>query len=160
MAYKISGTVFAIGQTQSFQSKSGNPYKMRDLIITIRKFDPYTGQPSDDIGNTPKFTFMGEKCQQLDNINVGDIVVVHFDISGREYQKDGKTNYITDIRPFRVDCVNPNFQSQQNVPAQVSPMVSQPSSDYFQSTTSPVAQNALQDTPMPTQGEGDCDLPF
>ncbi len=129
MAYRITGRVFAISQTRSSQSKSGNSYTMRDLVITIRKFDPYTGQPSDDTGNTPKFTFMNDRCQQLDNIKVGDIVIVHFDISGREYQKDGRTEYITDIRPFRVELLtNTIYQQSHNAQPQAAPMTTQQTS--------------------------------
>ncbi len=159
MAYRITGTVFAIGQTQTFQSKSGNPYNMRELVITIRKFDPYTGQPSDDTGNTPKFTLMGEKCQQLDNIKVGNVVVVHFDISGREYQKDGKVNYITDIRPFRVELLN-NTSNQQPQKFQQQDLStgSQPTSTHPQPSLQPEVLQQTQTVLNPPKK--DDDLPF
>ena len=103
MAYKITGRVTVVGPLQTLTARSGNTYTKRDLVMTVRKFDPYTGQPADDPGNTPKFTFMGDKCRQLDRIKPDDVVVIHFDISGRSYDKDGKTEYFTEVRPFRVD---------------------------------------------------------
>ena len=107
MAYRISGRVITVGPTQTLAAKSGNSYTKRDLIMTVWKFDPYTGYPSDDKDNTPKFTFFGQQCQQLNGIKAGDIVVVHFDVSGRSYEKDGKTEYFTEVRPFRVESSGP-----------------------------------------------------
>lgn len=103
MAYKISGRALFIGPAMTMTSKSGNQYTKRDMVIAVRKFDPYTGHPSEESDNTPKFTFFGQQCQQLDAVRIDDIVVVHFDISGRSYEKDGKKEYFTEVRPFRVD---------------------------------------------------------
>lgn len=116
MAYKITGTVLMIGDTQTLPSRSGTQFTKRDLVITVRKFDPYTGVPSEEPGNTPKFTFMNSNCQQLDNIKVGDIVTVLFDIAGRSYEKEGKKEYYTDVRPFRVEVQRQPYQ--QSAPVQ------------------------------------------
>lgn len=110
MAYKLTGSVLLIGNTQTLPSKTGTPFTKRDLVITVRKFDPYTGVPSEDPGNTPKFTFVNANCQQLDTLKPGDIVTILFDISGRSYEKDGKTEYYTDVRPFRVEVQRQPYQ--------------------------------------------------
>lgn len=135
MAYKITGTVLHIGDTISLPSKSGTPFSKRDLVITVRKFDPYTGVPSEDPGNTPKFSFMNSNCQLLDNIKVGDIVTVLFDINGRTYEKDGRTEYYTDVRPFRVEQQRQAYQQPQATP--------QPPQDPFASTQ-PINQSEPQ----------------
>lgn len=153
MAYRISGRVLIIEPTQSFQSKNGNTYTKRDLIITVRKFDQYTGQPMDDVDNTPKFTFMGDKCQRLDSIKVGDIVTVSFDIAGRKYEKDGRTEYITDFRPIAVDVITqPQAYSQPTPPPTAQPYVPQPPQSGFQPFSQPTqssyppAQNQCSQT--------------
>lgn len=137
MAYKITGSVLSIGQIQNIQGRTGNTFQKRDLVVTVRKFDPYTGVPTDDAGNTPKFSFMMDKCQQLDNIQIGDIVTIHFDIAGRSYQKDGITEYFTDIRPFRAEVVNKAHIA--NVQAQPNPIyqqqVNQPIQPQFETIT-------------------------
>lgn len=166
MAYRISGRVLIIEPTQTFQSKNGNTYTKRDLIITVRKFDQYTGQPVDDSDNTPKFTFIGDKCQRLDSIKVGDIVTISFDIAGRKYDKDGRTEYITDFRPIAVDVMNqPQVYSQPTPPPTAQPYVPQPPQSGFQPFSQP---NQSPFPPMPQQGpqagnmdakQGD-DLPF
>lgn len=105
-----------VGESQTLPSKSGNLYTRRDLVIAVRRFDPYTGEPVEDPENTPKFTFFGERCRDLEWIQAGDIVTVHFDISGRSYNKEGKTEYFNDIRPLRVErqkgCGNPEPEQQ------------------------------------------------
>lgn len=167
MAYKISGRVIMVGPTQTLPAKSGNTYTKRDLIITVRKFDPYTGYPSEDKDNTPKFSFFSQQCQQLDNIKVGDIIVVHFDISGRSYDKDGKTEYFTEVRPFKVELSN--GQSNQVAPQPYIPQTQQtyqapsqapqPYQPAYQQPTSPLGQQTFPEAPKNLQDIDD-DLPF
>lgn len=165
MAYRITGTVLETGAAQTFNSKNGTLYTKRDLVITVRKFDQYTGQSADEVGNTPKFTFMGDKCQRLDGINVGDIVTIHFDIVGRKYEKDGRTEYITDFRPIAVDVMNqPQAYSQPTPPPTAQPFGSQPPQNGFQPFSQP---NQSPFPPMPQQapqadntGQKKDDLPF
>lgn len=167
MAYKISGRALIVGPTQNLAAKSGNSYIKRDLIITVRKFDPYTGYPSDDKDNTPKFSFFGQQCQQLDNIKTGDIVVIHFDISGRSYEKDGKTEYFTEVRPFNVEVSGsqsnqshpqpfiPQSQPQYKEPSQA-PQPYQPS---IPSNPQPFGQQTFPPAPEGVP-KNDDDLPF
>lgn len=160
MAYKITGRVLSIGNTESLTAKSGNTYTKRDLVITIRKFDQYTGQPTDDEGNTPKFTFMGERCKDLDQFKVGDIVTVSFEINGRSYiNKDDKTDYITDLRPIYVGLSrNVVQQTQQEAPQPfgdgVFPLP--PALNNQPQPYAPMPGNASTNAPKPTSD----DLPF
>lgn len=154
MAYKLTGSVLLIGDTVMLPSKSGTPFTKRDLVITVRKFDPYTGVPSEEPGNTPKFTFMNANCQLLDNIKVGDVVTVLFDIAGHSYDKDGRTEYFTDVRPFKVELQRQSHQQPQ--------AVSQTSQDpfaYQQPTNPNDMQIASQAAPIASQKESD-ELPF
>lgn len=103
MAYKITGKVHIIGEMLTLASKSGSQYNKRDLVITVIKFDPYTGAPTVDVNNTPKFTFIGERCRDLDNLTIGQTVTVFFEVNGRSYEREGKTEYFTDLRPLKVE---------------------------------------------------------
>lgn len=105
MAYKITGRIISVGPTQELTARSGNSYQKRDFVMTVRKFDPYTGQPTDDESNTPKFSLFGDRCNDLNAIFKGDIVTVHFEINGRPYDKEGTTDYFTEVRPLRVEKV-------------------------------------------------------
>ena len=154
MAYKLSGKVMLVSDTVSLSSKSGTQFTKRDLVITVRKFDQYTGVPSDDDGNTPKFTFMGLSCQQLDGIKVGDIVTELFDIAGRSYEKDGKTEYYTDVRPFKVELQRQSYQQPQ-----AASQTPQDPFAYPQQTNQTDMQTAPQAAPTTAQVQTD-DLPF
>lgn len=104
MAYKISGRVLKKSEAQTFPSKSGNSYTRQDLVIAVKRYDPYTGEPTEDETNTPKFTFFGDRINDLALISEGDGVTIHFEIAGRKFTKeDGSVEYFNDIRPLRVD---------------------------------------------------------
>lgn len=161
MAYKIIGRVLQVGTPQSFTSKSGNPFVKRDVVIMVRKFDQYTGEPSFDEFNTPKFSFMNEKCQQLDQVKIGDVVTISFDLRGRTYDKDGKTEYINDLSPFSIipEKPTPQLQQQSAYPqsqtiyrdsvyrAPVTPANAQPPQSYQQ----PLPPQTQQVYPQPPQ---------
>ena len=163
MAYKITGSILIIEPTQSLVStKTGNSYTKRDLIIAVRTFDPHTGQPEVNRDNTPKLTFMGDRCRDLDQFKVGDIVVVDFDINGRSYDKDGKTEYFTEVRPFRIAL---NKQQAQPVapyqqPQQYQqPVAQQATQGYQQPYPQPYGQQPQQAIPQQPQSANQ-DLPF
>ena len=149
MAYKITGTVLAVSQPFNITSpKTGNTITKRDLIITVRLFDQYTGQPTEDSGNTPKFTFIGDRCRDLDLLKEGDIVTVDFEVSGRSYEKEGRTEYFTEVRPFR--CYTNRQQPPSAAPQQ------QPQPTPYQQ---PMEQQPLQ-AAQPQSMQRNSDLPF
>ncbi len=162
MAYKISGRVLVVTPTQTCTAKSGNAYQTRYVVIAVRKFDPYTGYPTEDKENTPKFTLFGNQCQQLDNVKVGDLVMVHFDLQGRAYDKDGKTDYFTEVRPFKVEPASSATSNTQpmapNQPQQSSqaPQAYQPP---IQPNPTPFGQSTFPPAPNGIQGKTE-DLPF
>lgn len=114
MANSIVGVITAIGDTQNLTSKSGNAFKLRDLTLMVRRFDPNTGEPVTDNENTPQLTFMGDRCDELNNYAPGQMVTVYFDIQGRKYtDQAGITKIINDIRPYKIEA----YQSRSVQPA-------------------------------------------
>lgn len=104
MANQLIGTIVSIGQTVSLSTKDGNSFTKRELVISIQKFDPNTGQPYSDKSNTPQITFMNAKCSELDKYQVGQLVSVSFDVTGTPYtDRDNKTRIINDIRGYRIE---------------------------------------------------------
>ena len=162
MAYKISGTILWIEPTQTLMSKTGTSFQKRDLVITVRKYDQYTGVPTDDTGNTPRFTFIGGGCQELDSMKTGDIVTILFDISGRKYEKDGKTSYYTEVRPFKVEVQKgqttisgnvvseaPQNPAAMNAPEMMSVPNGGPSQMQAASAGMPPSQDIDPNNPLP-----------
>ncbi len=106
MANTIIGQIASIGPTQSLVAKnSGNSFQKRDIVINVRRFDPNTGEPVTDWENTPKLSFMGDKCRDLDRFQVGQMVVISFDLQGRKYTNaNGETDIITEARPYKIEA--------------------------------------------------------
>lgn len=105
MANTIIGQIASIGPTQSLMAKNGNAFQKRDLVINVRRFDPNTGEPVTDWENTPKLSFMGDKCRDLDRFQVGQMVVISFDLQGRKYTNaNNETDIITEARPYKIEA--------------------------------------------------------
>ena len=78
-------------------------------------FDPYTGQRS-QYENKILFDFMESKTSLLDNIQVGQVVTVYFDLQGTELtEQDGRKKFYTHVRPYKIDVrqVQPSNQQPQ-----------------------------------------------
>ncbi|WP_315513603.1 DUF3127 domain-containing protein [Prevotella histicola] len=116
MANTKSGVVLAVGQPQQIQSKEGKVFSKRSLYVDCTTFDPYTGQRS-QYENKILFDFMESKTSLLDNIQVGQVVTVYFDLQGTELtEQDGRKKFYTHVRPYKIDVrqVQPsNRQPQQ-----------------------------------------------
>lgn len=141
MANCIVGTIASISAKQDLVSqKTGTQYSKRELIIMKRRFDPNTGEPLTDQENTPQFTFIGDRCDLLDNFQVGQVVSVFFDVDGRKYtDQSGATKIITEVRPYKVELYQPRQQSGGF------------SSPYGQQPSSQPAAQPQQQAPAPRQ---------
>lgn len=115
MANTKSGVVLAVGQPQQIQSKGGKVFSKRSLYVNCTTFDPYTGQRS-QYENKILFDFMESKTSLLDNIQVGQVVTVYFDLQGTEVtEQDGRKKFYTHVRPYKIDVrqVQPSNQQPQ-----------------------------------------------
>lgn len=103
MANEISGKVIAVSGVIEVAAKVAGkePIKMKQLYLDCTRYDPYTGERS-QYENTPLLDFRGENMKLLDGLQKGDVVTVTFDVNGYKYEKDGKTQVYTSIRPYRV----------------------------------------------------------
>ena len=115
MANTKSGVVLAVGQPQQLQSKGGKAFTKRSLYVDCTTFDPYTGQRS-QYENKILFDFIGSKVSLIDNIQVGQVVTVYFDLQGTEVtEQDGRKKFYTHVRPYKIDVrqVQPSNQQPQ-----------------------------------------------
>lgn len=119
MANTKSGVVLAVGQPQQLKSKEGKVFNKRSLYVDCTTFDPYTGQRS-QYENKILFDFMESKMSLLDNIQVGQVVTVSFDLQGSELkEQDGRVKYFVHVRPYKIDVrqVQQPLQPQYQQPA-------------------------------------------
>lgn len=135
MANTIIGQIASIGPTQSLMAKNGNAFQKRDLVINVRRFDPNTGEPVTDWENTPKLSFIGDKCIDLDRFQVGQMVIISFDLQGRKYTNaNNETDIITEARPYKIEAYGQR--------------ASQPSPKQMTAQTQPQAPTYPQSAPM------------
>lgn len=66
--------------------------------------------------NFIKFQCVQDKTAMPDRFNIGDEVKVQFNIRGTKWEKEGRTNYITNLDAWRMESVK---LSQNNAPNDV-----------------------------------------
>ena len=149
MANFIIGQILFIGEAQNLTSQNtGNSFIKRSLIISVRRFDPNTGEPVNDYENTPEFSFIGDKCRDLDQFKVGQNVAVYFDIVGRKYTPQGGTEkIINDIRPYKIELYGRAATEQ-------APMQPQTATAPQAVASASVATGSMQQPPQVAQGSG------
>jgi hypothetical protein len=90
--FNIKGSVYEVCDEQSFSEK----FKKRDLIIEVE---------DGAYKQILKFQLINERCDLADKLRAGQDVEVSFNLQGREYSKDGKTSYFTNLTAWRVKKV-------------------------------------------------------
>lgn len=51
------------------------------------------------------FEFSGDRCAELNNFQINDIVTISFEIQGRKWiDAEGKTKYINSIRGYKIEA--------------------------------------------------------
>lgn len=153
MANTIIGSIASIGPTQSLMAKNGNAFQKRDLVINVRRFDPNTGEPVTDWENTPKLSFMGDKCRDLDRFQVGQMVVISFDLQGRKYTNaNNETDIITEARPYKIEAYGQRPSQPASQPMAASAPAQAPT--YPQSAPMSQAQAQPQYPQQPQSFQG------
>lgn len=130
MANTKSGIVLAVGQPQQITSKGGKVFTKRSLYLDCTPHDGITGERS-QYENKILFDFMESKMSLLDNIQVGQVVMVSFDLQGSELTgQDGQVKYFVHVRPYKIDVRQ--VQHPNNQPQSPQPQYQQPAPPAYQ----------------------------
>jgi hypothetical protein len=94
MSFEVTGKLIAkydtVQRTESF--------KTREFVI--EKSEEFNGRT---IVNYIKFQCVQDRTAIIDRFNTGDDVKVYFNIKGSKWEKEGKTNYITNLDAWRIE---------------------------------------------------------
>ncbi len=106
MSYELVGKLIAkydtVQRTETFKTRE----------FAIEKTDDIGGRT---IVNYAKFQCVQDKTEIIDKVNIGDNVKVYFNIKGSKWEKDGKTNYITNLDAWRIEqMLNPAQASNKD----------------------------------------------
>lgn len=91
MSNQITGRLIEIGQTVQIPSKTGgSPFLKREFLLDATTYDPYTGQRN-EYENILPLEVSGDKCAELDQFRIGDVITVSFALQGRSWtNQDGE----------------------------------------------------------------------
>ncbi len=96
MSYELTGKLVAkfdeIQRTATF--------KIREFAVEVTE-----EIPGRTISNFVKFQCVQDKTGIVDKVNIGDDIKVHFNIKGTKWEKEGKTNYFTNLDAWKIEQV-------------------------------------------------------
>src|SRR5437868_980115 len=94
MSYEVTGKLVAVYDTV----QRTETFKTREFVI--EKVDDIGGR---QISNFVKFQCVQDKTELPGRFKVGDEVKVSFNLKGTRWEKNGQTNYITNLDAWRLE---------------------------------------------------------
>ncbi|MCW3080378.1 DUF3127 domain-containing protein [Segetibacter sp.] len=105
MSYEITGKLIVrfdiVQRSESF--------KTREFVI--EKTEDTNGR---SFTNFVKFQCVQDKTAMPDKFNIGDEVKVQFNLKGTKWEKDGRTNYITNLDAWRMESLKLSQNNASN----------------------------------------------
>ncbi|RYG16507.1 MAG: DUF3127 domain-containing protein [Chitinophagaceae bacterium] len=96
MSYELTGKLVAkfdeVQRTATFKTRE----------FAVEKSDNINGKT---ILNYVKFQSVQDKTSIIDRVNIGDEIKVYFNIKGTKWEKNGVTNYITNLDAWRIEQI-------------------------------------------------------
>lgn len=104
MSNQITGRLVGISQTVQLPSKTGGAsFLKREFLLDATTYDPYTGQRS-EYENILPLEVSGDKCAELDQFRIGDVITVSFALQGRSWtNQDGELKRMASIRCYKLE---------------------------------------------------------
>ena len=129
MSYELTGKLVAkfdaVQKTETFKTRE----------FAVEKTDEFNGRTA---VNYVKFQCVQDRTAIIDKVNIGDDIKVYFNIKGSKYERDGKTNYITNLDAWRIEQILPTGTKSQTDSEYMEPL------DTFTATN----QDAVDDLPF------------
>lgn len=129
--HELVGRFIAVDNEQTIQStkEQGKTFKRRQLYMDCSRYDGLTGERLDE--NYPLLEFGGKALEQLNQlvgtgVKKGDLVCVSFVVDGVPYDKDGRKQVMTKVRPIGVSRWQRQQQPQQAQAQQQNAQTSSP----------------------------------
>ena len=134
----MTGAVHSVSQILQVPTQTGKPFEKRELVLNCSSYNSQTGEL---IENYIKFEFVGDKMSLLDNLQVGQRIVVSFSLQVRSYtnRSTGHTDYFTSIRGYKIEQPQTRVASQPGEyrQPQAPPQPVYPQQPAYQATQQP-----------------------
>ena len=82
-------------------------FKKREFVLVTEATSPYP-QPI-------KFELTQDKCELIENFQIGDEIKVNYNLRGKEYVKDSETKYFNSIQAWRLEFVNKALSDNSDI---------------------------------------------
>ena len=129
MSYELTDKLIAKYDTV----QRSETFKTREFVV--EKTEDINGRT---VVNYVKFQCVQDRTNIIDRVNTGDEIKVYFNIKGSKWERDGKTNYITNLDAWRIEQILQNASKNQAGNEYLEPL------DTFSST----APDAVDDLPF------------
>ncbi|HCY90406.1 MAG TPA: hypothetical protein DHV17_09135 [Chitinophagaceae bacterium] len=96
MSYELTGKLIAKYDTV----QRSETFKTREFVV--EKTDDINGRT---VVNYVKFQCVQDRTNIVDRVNLGDEIKVYFNIKGSKWEKEGRTNYITNLDAWRIEQI-------------------------------------------------------
>ena len=100
MNFELTGSLIVKENTVDINAT----FKKREFVIEV------ANERNKDWNDFIKFQITQDKCSTLDAFNVGEPIKVFFNIRGRKWEKDGKTNYFSNLEAWKLEKVQGSEQ--------------------------------------------------
>ncbi len=97
MTLEITGKLLLKYDTQVVSER----FKKREFVLEL-----VDDTPNGSFTNYAKMQLVQNKTDLIDRFNDGDMVKVSFNIKGSRYDKDGRTNYFTNLDAWRIEMAD------------------------------------------------------
>lgn len=126
MSFELQGTMIVKNDTQVISDR----FKKREFVIEKKETSPNGYEFVDTI----KFQLTQDKCDVLDNIQLGQNVNVSFNVKGNKWEKNGQVSYFVNLDAWKVEPAEAaqggaQDQSAPPPPAEIPPAADEDSND-------------------------------
>lgn len=94
MSFETTGKLIEVYPTTAISDK----FKKREFVI-----EQAETKNGFDFKDYVKFQVTQDKCSLPDQVKVGDMVKVSFNLRGRKWEKDGNVNYFTNLEAWKLE---------------------------------------------------------
>lgn len=94
MNFEISGKLFVKEDTQAISDS----FKKREFVIEVEN------ERNSEWNDFVKFQCTQDRCNLLDQFNLGALIKVSFNIRGRKWEKNGQVSYFTNLEAWRIEA--------------------------------------------------------
>lgn len=95
MSFELTGKLIVKEDTVNISDR----FKKREFVIDV----PNDRNP--EWNDTIKFQTTQDRTELIEPFNLGDDILVAFNIKGNKWERDGKVNYFTNLEAWRIEKV-------------------------------------------------------